>query len=273
MEEGSDRPDVPLGRTADDGRRASVAQLRRFLPSSPPPFLEGAMDNPGMGRIELALILRNRQTGAALLERIARDRRWVAAYEIQRLLVFHPNAPLTLVRKLTPKLYWKDLAEACDHQRLQPATRRRAEEVLLARVRDLTVGERITLARRASRGVISVLLEGEEPRVIQSLLSNRRLVEAEAERIASNHSASVQLLGQLAVHQWGECRSVRMALLRNPRTPIAAALRLVRRLHPRDLPQLTNREEVPAIVRMAAARELERSDGSDSAGSANSTRG
>ena len=270
---GSDSQKVPLGRTAEDGRTATVAQLRRFLPSSPPPFLEGALDNPDLGRTELAFVLRNRQAGPAVLERIAANPRWVAGYEIKRLLVGHPNSPLRLVRRLTPGLYWKDLAEACDNQRLQPATRRHAEEVLRARVEDLTVGERITLARRASRGVISALLDGEDPRVIQSLLSNRKLVETEAERIASNHSASSELLGRMAVHyQWGDCRSVRLALLHNPRTPVPTALGLVRRLHRSDLPQLVNGEEAPAIVRVAAARELARCEGSDPAESASSTR-
>jgi hypothetical protein len=56
---------------------------------------------------------------------------------------------------------------------------------------------------------------------------------------------------------------VLVALARNPRTPVAAALKLLEKLSRDDLERLAGDEAVPQIVRVGSHRQLETRAGSD----------
>ena len=241
------------------GREATVEQLRMRLSSAPPPYLEGALENPELGNEELLLLLRNRQAPGPLLQRIGRDRRWTRSYEVKRHLVLHPQTPKTLARSLLPHLHWRELAEVSGDLRVHPVVRRQAESLLRVRIEELSLGERIALARRASRGLIGCLVEGGDARVLRALLGNPRMVESDAVRIAATPKGSPDLFRQCADHPtWGLRPAVRMALLHNSRTPIAVALRLIDRLQAKDLHRLSKDVKVPKIVRVSADRRLSR---------------
>ena len=241
------------------GRAASGALLRRHLATAPAPFLEGALENPALSKEELVRMLRNRRATASQLTRVGRQHRWTRDYDIKRGLLLHPRTPPALAARMVPHLLWRDLAEVSLNQSLRPMVRRMAEEMLSARLEDLTVGERITIARRASRHVIQGLLEFREQGVLQSLLGNSRLVEMDAIRLASADDAPAPFLAGLAKHSvWGHRRSVRLALLSNRRTPIAAGLRVIGSLHRRDLQRVAEDGNVPTIIRVGATRALER---------------
>jgi hypothetical protein len=248
--------------TADAGREASGDQLRRRLPFAPPPFLDGALDNPALTERELLLWLRNPQATTALLDRIGRQPRWTRTYAIRRALVLHPNTRPAEARKLAEQLRWRELLETTRDSRLHPAVRRRAEQLLRGRLEGLTVGERVNLARSEPAGMLAELMDCPELQVLRGLLSNDALREIHAARLAASATAPPEVLGSLGDHHaWGEVRSVRMALLRNDRTPVPAALTLLRRMTGRDLHRLSGDDKVPTIVRVGAGRELDRRAG------------
>lgn len=249
-------PRAPLD--ARRGRTAPASELRELLSGAPAAYLEGAADNPSLGEDEMVLLLRNRAAAPALLARIARDTRWTRRHEVKRLLVAHPRTPLPLARSLAPHLYWRDLAETAEDVRVSPAVRRQAEEILTLRLQEMALGERIALAHRASRGVIAALRELKDGEVIRALLGNSRLLESDAIRIASRDDAPRDALATLAEHPlWSTRHAVRMAVVLNPRTPVRAALGLVRRMSRHDLSRLARDPRAPRIVRVGAARRLE----------------
>lgn len=251
-------PGTRPGRT--DGQVASIEQLRRQLGSAPLPFLEGAVRNPALGDEEMVLLLRNPRATPALLHRIGADHRWTRSYEVKKTLVQHPKTPLVVARNLVPHLHWKELSEVSANLRVNPVVRRQAEELLKTRIEELSVGERISLARRASRGVIGGLLDSNESPVLRALLGNARLVEIDAVKIASAPTPPGDLFRYLSEHpKWGVRRAVRLALAKNPRVPIAVALKQIGRLAPRDLRQLSKDAKVPKIVRVGADRRLAKS--------------
>jgi len=215
------------------------------------------MDNPSLSEGELALLLRNRQAPPELLGRIGRDPRWLRHYQVKRGLVVHPRTPINLARGLVQHLRWKELAEACDSATVHPTVRSKAEDLLTVRLAKLTIGERIALARRATRKVIDALIDLPDGRVLKSLLGNRRLVEADVTKIASDTQVPGDLLAFIGAHvRWANERAVILALLHNPLTPIPAALSMIRRLDKRDIRGLASDDSVPTIVRIGADREL-----------------
>jgi hypothetical protein len=110
--------------------------------------------------------------------------------------------------------------------------------------------------------LIGALCDSSEAAVLRALLGNGRLVEADAVRIASGTGTPGEVLRTLAEDPaWGVRRSVRTALLRNPRTPVASALGLMCRMPRRDLVRLAEDREAPRIVRVGAERRLEEGRG------------
>lgn len=250
--------ETPTSPVAIDGRSATLAELRRFLLTAPESFLDGAIDNPKLGDEEMPLLLRNRLASATLLTRIGKDRRWTRNSEVRRLLVQHPQVPLALARILLSNLFWKDLLEVSVNLRVHPVIRRQAERMLQVRVEDLTLGERISLARRAPRAVVAGLIHSDESRLLLSVLGNPTLTERDAVIIAEARKTGGDVLSNLAGHpRWGVRRAVRRALMRNPRTPVPVALRLIGGLPRRDLQELVRDAGVPKIVRVGAERRLE----------------
>jgi hypothetical protein len=250
------RPDPAAARSAP----ASV--LRRQLGSAPGVYLEVAVDNPALHREEMLLLLRNRRAPSGLLERIGRDPRWIRHPEIKRALVLHRATPRTLARNLIPHLFWRDLADVAASPAVDPVLRRSSEKVLEIRMDEMTVGERIALARIASRAIVRCLIKSADARVLAGVLGNPRLIEQDAVAIASTRSISPALLTELAGHwKWGSRRAVRLAITSNRRTPVAVALRLAATLDLSDLRGLARDDRVPRIVRIGAERRIRSSGG------------
>jgi hypothetical protein len=239
------------------GREASLAALRRHLAAAPPAYLEGAVRNPALGTGEMLLLLRNRGAPGRLLQSVGRDRRWTRSYRIRRALALHPRTSLALARDLVRHLFWKELVEVSVAPHVHPVARRLAETCLANQLESMALGERIALARRASRGLIGLLCRSDEEPVLRALLANPHLVEADAVLVASSAGAPPDLLAHLAEHPgWGRRRAVCLALDRNERTPIPAALRALSRLGARDLLDLCRAPDIPEIVRVGARRRL-----------------
>jgi hypothetical protein len=249
--------DAPDPREA--GRSDDAEALRLRLPGAPGPYLEGAAQNPALAEETMLLLLANRAAPAALLGRIARNWRWTRAYAVKHALVRNPRTPYAVARGFLGHLFWRDLLETAGDLHASPVLRRDAEKILRTRLSELSLGEKVTLARRASRGLVEGLLEGGEGPVLQALLGNPRLTEREVVRIAASPSSSAEALAAVATHpSWGIRRDVRLAVLANARTPVAAALRLVENIPAEDLGRVAADGSIPRIVRMGASRRLER---------------
>ena len=250
---------------SSDPRRARSAtrdELRRRLCHAPAAWLTQALDNPRIGPREVLLLLRNRSAPAQLLERIAADRGWTAYHEVRRGLALHSRTPLVVARSLLPHLYWKDWVDVAADPAANPVVRRQAERMLLARLDDLGLGERIALARRATRGLLRAFLDETHVRVVDALLGNPRLIELDVVTLACKAAASREVLLRLAEHPvWGRRRAVRLELLKRSELPVRTALGLARRLVRRDLQALVEDDRVPLIVRVDIERRLQPASG------------
>ena len=136
--------------------------------------------------------------------------------------------------------------------------------------RELTVGERRSLARRPSRGSIEKLLLDPHPLVIRQLLENPSLVEEDVLRLATKRPARVEALQVLASSAQWLCRGrVRLALVLNPGTPPHISMPLLVVGNRRDLMEVVATTTVPRLLRVTARDllgkrpPLERKDSAD----------
>ena len=122
--------------------------------------------------------------------------------------------------------------------------------------RELTVGERRSLARRPDRRAFERLLADPHPLVLRQLMQNPKLTEDDVLVLATRRPARITALKQIvAAPGWLSRQRVRMAILLNPGTPSYIAMPLLILCTRPELRELADAADIPLVVRVTA-REL-----------------
>lgn len=120
--------------------------------------------------------------------------------------------------------------------------------------RPLTLGERKALARTHDRQQILLLVRDPHPAVVAILLDNPHVTEADVLRIATARPAVPASLASVAAHpRWSVRQPVKRALVLNPSTPLADAIRIATTLRFHELRALAADESLPEPLRTHAA--------------------
>src|SRR5213075_2457835 len=85
---------------------------------------------------------------SAIIQKIAQDPRLSSFYAVRLKLVAHRKTPQMYAAKLVHYLHWFDLVRLSVEMTVPAPVRRAIDTQLLARVTELTLGERIASARR-----------------------------------------------------------------------------------------------------------------------------
>jgi hypothetical protein len=132
---------------------------------------------------------------------------------------------------------------------LDEAAPRRPGRNLQAEIQAMPTGERLKLALRGNRDARTLLLRDSNRIVQRFVLQNPRITEDEVLALAKNRNIDRELLDIVCRRkEWVGNYQVRLALATNPKTPLAAAVRFVPTLLPRDLRQIAKSKNVPAAV-------------------------
>jgi hypothetical protein len=124
-----------------------------------------------------------------------------------------------------------------------------------AQIRALTIPARMKLAKGASRPLRAILVKDPNPRVACTVLTQSGVSEQEIEHIAGSRAVIEDVLLLISNRrEWVGKYNVMTNLVRNPRTPVAVAMRLLPRLSVRDLGFLRRDRNVADTVRSTAAR-------------------
>jgi hypothetical protein len=119
----------------------------------------------------------------------------------------------------------------------------------------LTLGERKSLARTHRRDQILLLLRDPHPAVVTILLDNPHVTESDIVRISSMRPAVPESLAKIAAHaKWSVRHAVKRALVQNPSTPLADAIRIATTLRASELAQLADDASLPEQLRTHAAQ-------------------
>ena len=244
------------------GRNALAETLALELGTAPLPYLEGALDNPSLRPDLLLIVLKNRAVTTSVIQSISRRASWMKPYEVKSAVVLHPKTPRNIAMNLIQFLWWRDLARVADHTVLAAPLRRAAERLLSIRIQEMALGEKVALARIASRGVISALRKQDDPMVIRALLQNPRLHEEDALAIAVASGTRGPVLQALAEDPRFSARpALQKAIVQNRETPPSTSLRIVQGLSTPILKELTRAPQVLQLVKVAALRLIEAREG------------
>jgi hypothetical protein len=238
----------------DNPAEAEPELERRLREAGSEELLALLRDHAGTLTAPAALqALRNPFCAVEAIEIVAAQARLLSFYELRRELAIHPRSPETLAMRFVPGLWWRDLVALGLDARLRPTLRRAADVRLAARLPELAVGERVSLARRAGPGVISHLRSDSSPQVIAALLDNPRLTEGVLAPLLHGGSTSPAILELIAAdRRWGVRYPLRVALARNPRTPVETVLRILTVLRKPDQKAVASDPRLLEAVRRRA---------------------
>jgi hypothetical protein len=208
-----------------------------------------------MSEDEALAALENRFVAPRICQKIAQSPRLTSFYSVRLRLVAHKHTPQAFAAKFVHYLYWVDLVRLSVEVTVPAPVRRAIDNQLLARVDEMSAGERITSARRCSAALIKVFLFDHDPKVFAALLVNQRLREEELLYYASSPRAQAAQLAILAGDpKWSFRYSIRRALAANPITPRAAAAAQLRHLRKEDLRKIHSHPDTSVYVRRCIER-------------------
>ncbi len=115
-----------------------------------------------------------------------------------------------------------------------------------------TLGRRKSLARTAHGDTLEKLLIDPHPDVVRELMSNPRLVEGQAVRLAARTKAPSAVLEVLGQSKFMKSPRVRLGLATNPRCPPPLACRVLPSLKRHDLVDIAHDKRLHPSVRQSA---------------------
>jgi hypothetical protein len=234
-----------------DGRR-SIQELSRATRDDLTAALREAAS---LYEDEALAILDNPFVTPQHIGRIAQTPRLTGFYAVRVRLVAHRQTPQAHAVKLVHYLYWFDLVRLSIDVQVPAPVRRAIDTLLVSRADKLSLGEKVSSARRCSSALIKVFLFDPSPLVFESLLVNARLREDDlVALIASERATREQLLMIAADGKWSYRYAIRKALVLNPATPRAVAASQLRYLTQRDLRSIHANPETSVYLRRCIER-------------------
>ncbi len=113
-----------------------------------------------------------------------------------------------------------------------------------------TEEKRLELAAAAGKEEMQEYVHDPSSRVLKSVLQNRNITEQEVLTIANRKNITGDILEMIAKEKrWSESYPVRLALVRNPRSPLFVSLSAARFLRVFDLEEITRSRYIPVVLR------------------------
>jgi hypothetical protein len=206
-----------------------------------------------------------------VIEQLAKNTNALKSRKVKIALASHPKTPRHVSVPLARQFYTFDLMKVALSPTVPADVKVAVDDVLISRLKTVTVGERLTLARRASGRVAAALLldvetigtkiidaktVARETRVMQGALENPRLTEALVINSVLRPAASAALVHAIAQHaKWSCRREIRAALLRTGHLSLARALEFSREFPGPMLHELLTASRLPAQIKDQLLRE------------------
>src|SRR5271163_318848 len=240
-------------------RTATGDELARLLYHADAEVLLALIGNPELDETQLCLLLERKNLAPEVLLEVARRKPLTKSYRVKRALAFHPRSPRLVGMRLLRDLYLMDLVQLTLMPAVSVELKMHAEEQLLARLPQLPLGQKITLARRGPARLAGSLVAEGHSQLLAVALDNPRLTEAQILKALAREKIPAAVPYAIAHHRkWSESYNVRLALVRHPLSPLASVLAYLPQLTVSDLRELASPGIVPESLRKYLQAEVQR---------------
>jgi hypothetical protein len=268
--------------------KMSEEEASSTAPAVPPPpqDLLHAAGDPALTEDLALAVLKYADLSPEVLEQLAKNANALKSRKVKIALVSHPHTPRHVSVPMARQFYTFDLMKVALSPMVPADLKVAVEDALISRLKAVTAGERVTLARRASGRIAAALLaepetaavragdgkiadgkinDGKiknaatvhrEARVMPAALENPRLTESLVINAVLRPTASAALIEAVARHpKWSCRREIRAALLRTADLSLACALEFSREIPSHLLPELLASSRLPGKTKDQLLRE------------------
>lgn len=194
--------------------------LLAIIPQATADILQAVLKNPALAENHLLAIVNRRDLGEDTLKSICKQPLVGSCHNLKVALARHPRISAAQLSALLPHLYLFELLNLCYLSEITPDQKFAAERVIIQRLPITPLGNKLTLARRATPAVLEALLKDKEPHLLEICLSNPQLKEGAVFQFLRSGSASAETISMIARHpRWQMRPNLREAILTNPKTP------------------------------------------------------
>lgn len=254
-----------VGNSFAEGRRKAEAAvgMKKVMSDelqigemSHPAVTQGESESSASLTEDLALAqLSNPDLSSDTIEQMSRDSAAMKSRKLRFAVAAHPHTPRRIALRIIRELYTFELMQFALTPAAAADLKRVADELLLARSGSITLGERISLARRSSTLVAGALLLDKESKVWQPALENARLTEAAVVKALQRTSATPAFVEAVSHHpKWSVRHEIQVALLRNAHTPLLKAIEFARRMPPRQLRDILHASRLTEKIKSCLRR-------------------
>jgi hypothetical protein len=252
----------------------AIGPAAAATPAAPVDLLHTAADPALTENLALSLLKRS-DLHPEVIEQLARNASALKSRKVKIALASHPRTPRHVSVPLARQFYTFDLMKVALSPSVPADVKVSVDDILIARLKAVTIGERLTLARRASGRVAAALLLDSENfakisdpmpadtkaatrgnRVLQIALDNPRLTEALVINSVLRPAASAALVQAVARHtKWSRRKEIRAALLRTEYLSLARALDFSREIPAARLQEILANSRLPEKIKDQLLRE------------------
>ena len=211
--------DPDLARRLHRALTAGSEELHGVLQDPAMEVLRGALKNRNLGEEHLLALLKRRDLSEELLKAVYQLEMSRQSHRLQLALVRNPGTPGPVVLPLLPHLHLFELVDLCYFPGITPDQKFAAERAILQRLPTTELGNKLTVARRATATVVGEMLKDGDPRLVEICLTNPHLREVAILQFLNGPAANAETISIIGRQQkWQTRPNLRMAMLKNPRT-------------------------------------------------------
>ncbi len=218
---------------------AGSEELFHLILDPDPEFLQTLFKNPKFNEDHLHALLKRRDLPEELITRIYQRYKASISHKIFLSIVKHPSTSGVLLRSLLPQLRLFELVDILYLPGATPDQKVAAERIILQRLPTTPLGNKITLARRGTANIVAELLKDGQPQLFAACLGSARLNEAAIYQFLRSSTATAETISMVARHnRWKQRPNLRLAILKNHKTPEIWMTLWLPRMHTHVLKQL-----------------------------------
>ena len=199
---------------------ADKDELFQVMQDQSDDLLIAALRNPNMDENHLLALLKRRGLPDEVFSIIYASKRLLESNKVVFALACHQETPVHIAQTLLPRFYILDLAKVCAKPGISADLKLLAERCIIQRLPPQPLGTKLTLARMGSSAVVEALLREGVPQLVEVCLDNPYLKEGAVHQFVGSYVSTAETISMVARSgRWKGRPNIRLAILKNPRTP------------------------------------------------------
>jgi hypothetical protein len=241
---------------------AATRSLEEAVHSGSAQVVLAAAADPGLSEDLALALLKRPELPAEVIEQLNKNTALKKSRKVKLAVVSHPKTPRHISVPMVRHLFTFDLMRVALTPVVPADLKLAADDALVSRLETISMGEKLSLARRASGRVAGALLLDPELRGMKAALDNSRLTESSIVKAIMSPGAPAAFIDAVSRHaKWCLRHEVKIALLRNEKTPAARVVELARGFPPAQLRAILEGSRLPAKAKSCLLQALQERTG------------